>query len=160
MTWSKQVKMIIPSYEEIKVYISKSEELDRKINIYLENSEYEFIYTLFDDKEICLLTNKNQRAYLLWIIARLLKYEIDSTGETSLKGRNTSEIIRIYKIISLYLRRIEFAFPIDLQKELLIYLQQEKVSLELLIGIIMNNTKIIHKEEIITQLSRLVGEEK
>jgi len=152
--------MIIPSYEEIKGYISKSEELDKKINAYLENSEYESIYNLFTDKEICLLTYKNQRAYLLRIIACLLKYEIDSVGETSLKGRNTSEIIRIYKIISLYLRRIEFAFPIDLQEELLIYLQQERISLELLIGIIMNNTKIVHKEEIITQLSRLVGEEK
>ena len=153
------MKMIIPTYAEIESYNKKSEELDKRINAYLEKSEYESIYHAFDDKEMQLLTYKNQKAYLLQIIARLIKYEIDSTGKTSFDGKNTSEIIRIYRIASLYIRRIEFAFPIEHQKELLLFLQQERISLELLIGIIMNNTKIIHKKEIIEQLSRLIGDE-
>jgi len=152
------MKMIIPTYEEIESYNEKSKELDKMINSYLEKNEYESIYQIFDDKEMQLLTYKNQRAYLLKIIARLIKYETELTGKTSFAGRNTSESIRIYRIISLYLRRIEFAFPINLQKELLIYARKERISLELLIGIIMNNTKIIKKEEIIAQLSRLIGD--
>lgn len=151
--------MIIPSYEEIELYNTKSEQLDKKINTYLNENDYASIFLLFNNKETLLLTYKNQRAYMLQIVSSLIKYEIDSTGYTSFEGRDTSEIIRIYRIISLYLRRIEFEFPTDLQKELLIYLHQEKVSLELVIGIIVNNTKIIHKKEIITKLSELIGEE-
>lgn len=151
--------MVIPTYEEIESYNIKSEELDKKINAYLKENNYASIYLLFDNRETQILTFKNQRAYMLQIMANLIKYETDSIGNTSFKGRDTSEIIRIYRIISLYLRRIEFNFPSDLQKELLIYLHQEKVSLELVIGIIVNNSKIIHKKEIITQLSELVGGE-
>ena len=151
--------MVIPTYEEIESYNTKSGELDKKINAYLRENDYASLYSLLDNKETQLLTYKNQRAYMLRIITQLIKYEIDSTGNTSFEGRNTSEIIRIYKNISMYLRRIEFNFPIDLQKRILIYMREEKVSIELVIGIIMNNTKIVHRKEIINKLSELIGEE-
>ena len=87
--------MVIPTYEEIESYNIKSEELDKKINAYLKENNYASIYLLFDNRETQILTFKNQRAYMLQIMANLIKYETDSIGNTSFKGRDTSEIIRI-----------------------------------------------------------------
>lgn len=151
-------KMIIPTREEITLYNNKTEELDRIINTHLEKNEYEQIIHLFDDRETQILTFKNSRAYVLQIIARLIKYEMDLTGKTSFESRNTAQMIHIFRTVSLYLRRLEFDFPEDLQLELWHYSEQEKLSMELLIGILMNNTKLVQKQKILDRLKKIIGE--
>ena len=150
--------MIIPTHEEITLYNNKTKELERIINTHLEKNEYEQIILLFDDQETKILTSKNSRAYVLQIIAHLIKYEMDLTGKTSFANRNTAQMIYIFRTVSLYLRRLEFGFPEDLQRELLHYSEQEKLSVELLIGILMNNTKLVHKQIIIDRLQKMIGE--
>ena len=152
------MKMIIPTREEIALYNKKTDELERIINAHLSNKEYEQIVLLFSDKETQVLTFKNSRAYIFQIIARLIKYETDLTSKTSFENRDISQIARIYRTVSLYLRRLEFDFPTELQMELLNYFEHENLSLELLIGIIMNNTKLVHKQKIIDRLSKLIGD--
>ena len=148
--------MIIPTHDEIKQFNIEAEKLEKIVNNLLRQKAYDQLVKRFENKEAKILACKNQKIHLLEIMVRLIQYEIVNTGRTSLEGKDATQIIRIYQIVSLYLRRIEFDFPVNLQQELLLYLNQEGISLELLVGIIMNNTKIVHKQKIIKCLSGLI----
>ncbi len=145
--------MIIPTHDEIVTVISQASKLEKTINDLLEKEEYEGIMDIFAKPEIAKVIGRNQNIYILSIMTRLIMVEIKKTGKTSLQGKNTSQIIRIYKILTLYLRRIEFNLPINLQAEIVDYIKQEKLSLPIVVGIISNNSVIIQKQAILDCLA-------
>ena len=149
--------MKIPTFEEISTINQRATELEKIIDNCLELKEYDQILNLLSLNENMAIAGNNQRIYILYIMFQLMALEIESSGTTSLEGKTVSQIIRNYRILTLYLRRIEFDFPTEQQLEILEYIKQERLSLELLIGIVIKNSVIIQKQKIINTLSELVG---
>ena len=149
--------MKIPTFEEISTINQRATELEKIIDNCLEMKEYDQILNLLSLNENMAIAGNNQRIYILYIMFQLMALEIESSGTTSLEGKTVSQIIRNYQILTLYLRRIEFDFPTEQQLEILEYIKQERLSLELLIGIVTKNSVIIQKQKIINTLSELVG---
>ena len=149
--------MIIPTYEEIKESNSKALQLENQTNDLLKTRNYNEIIRIFSDKGVHELAGKNQSIYILMIMFHLMEYEINNTGKTTLEGKNTTQIIRIYRLLSLYLRRIEFDFLMEEQREILEYINQERIGLEIVLGIISNNTSIIQKQKVADGFSRIIA---
>ena len=141
--------MKIPTFEEISSINKSASELEDSINKYLEKKEYGQIFKT--------IAGSNQRIYILYMMFQLMALEIELSGKTSLEGKTVSQIIRNYQILTLYLRRIEFDFPNDLQMEVLEYLKQEKVGLKIVVGIVNQNQVILQKQKVIDRLREMVG---
>jgi hypothetical protein len=149
--------MIIPTHDELAEVMIRATEFEREINDLLEKGEYNTILDRFKHDDIKSIAGRNQRIYILSIMIQLIVMEIDKTGTTSLAGRNTSEIIRIYKILTLYLRRIEFDLPADTQNDIVNYIKQERLSLPIIVGIISNNSIIIQKQKVFDSIGTWWG---
>ena len=149
--------MKIPTQEDIYLVNQKASKLEEIMDMHLKAKEYAQIFNLLSTEENKTIAGNNQRIYILYIMFQLMALEIELSGKTSLEGKNVSQIIRNYQILTLYLRRIEFDFPNDLQIEILDYLKQEKVSLKIVTGIVTKNEVIIQKQKVINRLSEMVG---
>lgn len=144
--------MIIPSHDELKEVMHKAVDFEIEINDFLVKRDYAKIMDRFKQQEIKEILGRNQRIYILSIMIRLIVVEIEKSGKTTLEGRDTSQLIRLFRILTLYLRRIEFDFPYNLQNEIVNYIKQEKIGLPIVIGVIANNSVIIQKQKIFDSL--------
>ena len=149
--------MKIPTFEEISSINKSASELEDSINKFLEKKEYGQIFNILSSKDNKTIAGSNQRIYILYMMFQLMALEIELSGKTSLEGKTVSQIIRNYQILTLYLRRIEFDFPNDLQMEVLEYLKQEKVGLKIVVGIVNQNQVILQKQKVIDRLREMVG---
>ena len=150
--------MIIPTHEEIAQINDKAELLEKTINSLLFDEKYDQIVKLFEEPETNEIVNKNQNIYILQLMICLIDYEIKLTGKTSLKGKDTTQLIRCYRIISLFLRRLEFDFPLELQRDIIDYMRSEGISEDLVIGIISVNPRILQKQKVTKRVNELAGE--
>lgn len=149
--------MKIPTYEEIFTVNQRASVLEETINRHLISKEYDQIFSLLSLEDNRAIAGSNQRIYILYMMFHLMALEIESSGTTSLEGKSVSQIIRHYQILTLYLRRIEFDFPNNLQIEIMEYLSQEKIGLKIVVGIVNKNDVIIQKQKVINRLTEIVG---
>ena len=143
--------MNIPTYEEISIINEKSScllnQIDSIIVEEFDFSELEKILLLEENQK---LSRWNNDIYFLYLISEIVKDEInDNVDRTLFSGRNVKEAIRVFRILTLYLRRIEFDFPSEEKKEIVNYILQEKISLTAVLGVIKKNTIILEKEKVI-----------
>ena len=73
-------------------------------------------------------------------------------------GRTVKEIIQLYRMLSLYLRRIEFDLPLEYRREIVDYIISEKISTEAVLAVIQMNKSIICKDEVTDGLRKLLNE--
>lgn len=149
--------MIIPTHDELAEVMIRATEFEREINDLLERGQYGEILDRFKHDDIKSIAGRNQRIYILSIMIQLIIMEITKTGKTTLEGSDISRLVRIFKILTLYLRRIEFDLPIEQQMEIVEYVKQEEISLPIVVGVISNNSVIIQKQKIFDNLSTWWG---
>ena len=105
------------------------------------------------------LIEKNQNIYILHIMAIIANWEMSQNVEHHLfAGRTVKEIIQLYRMLSLYLRRIEFDLPLEYRREIVDYIISEKISTEAVLAVIQMNKSIICKDEVTDGLRKLLNE--
>ncbi len=150
--------MEIPTYEEMLIANEKSKEIEHRIDIAFFNKEYKELEEILKREETQILAGKNQRIYLIYLISEIVAEEINqNVGRNLLEGRKVDEAIRVYRILSLYLRRIEFDFPTEQKNEIVIYILQEKISITAVLGVIRTNTSIIQKDKVVNGLRAVLN---
>ena len=149
--------MTIPTYEEAAQIQLEAEKIEEDINELLYKKEYDLVIRKMNATDTLEISHNNQRIYILYIMTNLIDCEIKAKGFTTLENKNTSQIIRIYKILSLFYRRMEFEFSAEEQKEIMDFIKHENIiSAEILLGVIQNNIYIINKQKVIANLSKIL----
>ncbi len=146
-------KMKILSHDEMFVIKAEAEKLEERINLLFLNREYEPLYEILSSSENKKLAERNQHIYILYIMFQIIFGELNNKGKSCLEGKTTGQLIRIYRILTLYLRRIELDFPEEKQIEMAEYIEQEKLSFETIVGIISKNVTIVYKQKVIDRIS-------
>lgn len=91
----------------------------------------------------------DQSMHILNRMASIAAIELEAQVDRYLfAGRTTEQIIRLYRRTVLYLRRIEFDLPTELQQAGIDYIKSEQISIFALYGIIQS-TRILFCKEII-----------
>ena len=149
--------MIIPTKEEITIINKKAEEIKNKINLILSKKDYANIISLLSEEENHQIITHNTEIYILYLCSKAMEKEMYSSVDKLLfEGRNVDEVIRLYRVLSLYLRRIEFDLPLEYQKEMVRYIINEKISIVSVVEIIKNNSIILQKEKVFDGFKKLI----
>ena len=142
---------------------NRADRLEKLIDsLLVEGKCFEAVNLLQKDKNI-ELAGYNQKIYILYVLSRIERNEMsEDVSRLIFEGRSVQEIIKLYRIIGLYLRRIEFDFPLEYQIDFLNFILEEQISIFAIISIINCNTSIIQKDKVINgfkQILESVGEE-
>lgn len=153
--------MKIPTYEEISMINEGAYNLRQQIDDKIKKkSDISQIIQLFSNERIQEIAVKNQSIYILYIVSRIVETEIrEGVGRNLFDDRTTDEVIKVYKRLTLYLRRIEFSFPQELQREIIDYVLREKISVVAILAVINKNESIIQKEKVIKGLNDIFRRE-
>lgn len=149
-------KMKILSHDEMLEIKAEAEKLEESINLHFINKEYESLYEILSSSENKKLAERNQHIYILYIMFQIFFGELNTKGKSCLEGKTTAQLIRIYRILTLYLRRIELDFPEGKQIEIAEYIVQEKLSFETIVGVITKNVTLVHKQKVIDGIRRFI----
>ena len=152
--------MELPKFEEIKKINKQAINVEESLNRILAQSSgcYHAVDILLnpDVKELAL---KNQRIFILVILAHVVKREIqEHETKVLFEGRSVDELIILYQKMILYLRRIEFGFPDEYLPEIAEYIISERISATAVFGIIDGSEIIIRKEKIRTEIIKIIGD--
>ena len=152
--------MTIPSYQELLETNTEAETLERKINMLAaeETGCFEAVDLLLDSK-VRDIASKNQRIFILLIMANIAKMEISQNESNVLfKNRTADELIRLYQNMVLLLRRIEFDFPGEFLTEIVDYMLSEKISATAVFGIINGARIILQKDKVRNGIMKVLGD--
>lgn len=152
--------MIIPTHEEMLSVNTKSIEIKNRINdiVLAGNVKIEDLEVILRQEETRRLAGMNQDIYLICLISEIYREEKRQGEEKSIfDNRNIDEAIRVYRILSLYLRRIEFDFPMEQKSEIINYILNEKLSITAVFVVIMSNMAIIQKEKVINGFKEILS---
>ena len=152
--------MEIPTNQEIK-----------EVNILAQNLEAELNHLLMNEKDsmkaIDLLlkpeteeiASKNQRIFILLILAHIGRMETEQNERNRLfDDRTTDDLIRLYQVMILLLRRIEFDLPGEYLKDVTDYIFSEKISATAIFGIISGARIIVQKDKVRNGIMRILGD--
>ncbi len=151
--------MIVPTNEYVKGNREKASRLMAKTDLLLRNpSKYGEAISLLSQEDSKELAVHDQRIYMLYIISQIVSTEIDNNIPNVLfNGRNCDQLIRLYRILTLYLRRIEFNLPSDLSSEINSYIRSENISIIAVLGVLQNNFSILDKDKVCVDLVPILG---
>ena len=151
--------MIVPTHEYIKENREKASALIAKIDLLLKDpSKYDEVISLLSQEDSKDLAVHDQRIYTLYNISQIVSAEIDNNITNVLfAGRNCEHLIRLYRILSLYLRRIEFNLPSGLSSEIVSYIRNENISIVAVLGVLQNNYSILDKKKVCADLVPILG---
>ena len=148
--------MIIPTYEEMLAVNTLSKEIEKKIDIILAgDGDFDKVVEIVKQKETQEIITRNQRIYLISEI--VLEEKAQNSSRTLFDNRSVDEAIGVFRKLTLFLRRIEFDFPVEQQKEIIYYILQEKISVTAVLGIIKLNKTIVHKDKVINGFINILG---
>ena len=152
--------MRIPTREDILHIQGESIKLRNFVDGLLKDPDrYPDIISLMSQEQCHQLASLDQDIQYLEIISQIVDLELKNGIDNVLfTGRDVNSVIRTYRILSLFLRRIEFGFPKDLQRDIVSYIIREKISLIALIGIIQSNVTILQKDKVCDDLTSLLDE--
>ncbi|MCR5849034.1 MAG: hypothetical protein K6G75_13095 [Lachnospiraceae bacterium] len=150
--------MFIPTYEEMSTINEKALKIEKSIESLLSDKrDYDEIEKILSRDEIQEIALRNQRIYIFYSIFDIFVEEKNQNVDcTLLDYRTIDEAINVYKILSLYLRRIEFDLPEIQKNEIISYILRERISMVAVMGIIKSNKRIIQKEKIINGLKEIL----
>lgn len=143
------------------------QELDKEIVVvknqiteYLQKqSEEEFmqICDLLDTEQCGRLIGKDKELYVMGMMANIQRQEM-TQGETHcvFDNRNIKQIVDLYQNLVFYLRRLEFDMPLELQKELVMYMGKQQVSAICIWGVIQMAPYIYSKEKTLRNFMNLL----
>ena len=152
--------MIIPNHEEVKDYNDRAAVLKNGFDELLKTSKDPAgILSFAKSEEFKYIAAKNQDIYILSKNAAILDEEIRA-GETVLliRGRNADDIIKLYRMITLCLRRIEFDLDERSCAEAVDFVLANRVSLTYVLGVIRLNGILKHNEKILNGFKTLLSE--
>ena len=151
--------MIIPTYEEMLAVNTLSKEIEKKIDIILAgDGDFDKVVEIVKQKETQEIITRNQRIYLIYLISEIvLEEKAQNSSRTLFDNRSVDEAIGVFRKLTLFLRRIEFDFPVEQQKEIIYYILQEKISVTAVLGIIKLNKTIVHKDKVINGFINILG---
>jgi hypothetical protein len=151
---------LIPTYQEIAKINREAELLENEVNELLKQrgTGLDAIDCLLDSKAL-EIASYNQRIYILRILAQIGRIEIErGERKTIFLNRNTDELITLYRVMILYLRRIEFDFPDEYVNEIAGYIITEKISAIAIVGIIDSARSIILKNKVRKGVIKILGD--
>ena len=151
--------MIVPTHEYVKSNREKASRLIAKTDLLLKNpSNYGEVISLLSQEDSKELAVHDQRIYMLYIISQIVSAEIDNNISNVLfTGRNCDQLIRLYRILTLFLRRIEFNLPSVLSSEINSYIRTENISIIAVLGVIQNSFSILDKDKVCADLVPILG---
>lgn len=145
----------IPTRGEITAFHIRAREVQNEADRMLANGEHYMEVCRFLLKEGDEVSAWDQSMYILTLLAAIAEIESKMQADRYLfEGRTTAQLIRLYRRTVLYLRRIEFDLPAELQREGVDYMLAEQISIPALYGMI-RSTRVLQQKEIITE--RLLG---
>jgi len=149
--------MKVPTYDEMVKYNSEAKDLEMLINTLITENRYNDIYEILETKESKEIAGRNQTIYILYILSQIMHFEIPQNVDRILfEGRDSEEAIRLYRNLSMYLRRIEFDLPIEYQKEIVDYILSERISVVAIMYVIKYNGSIHQKEKVTLGLKKIL----
>ena len=148
--------MIIPTREKIQEINNKALGLKKKTEELIQNHNYPEIIKLYSENETKTIAGMNRDIYIFGIVSLILEDELRNKQKCFLEGSSFDEAIRLFRISSLLLRRIEFEFPMELQVDILTFIQQEEISMDFIFGVIKNNKAIVEKQKVISRFRELL----
>lgn len=151
--------MKIPTNDEMKQINKEANELENRLGQLLTQSlGYDQAISLLLTPSVSNLALRNQRIFILFILANVVKREIEA-GEKHLlfDGRSVDDLIVLYQKLVLYFRRIEFDLPEEHFHEISEFVISENISATALFGIIDGANILIHKEKIRTGIIKIIS---
>lgn len=150
--------MKIPTHEDVLQTRERAAAVKGSIAALLpDRSRYNEIIDMLSEPANEELSLHDQDIYILRIIAQTVKLELESnTRYVLFDGRSINDLVTLFRTLSLYLRRIEFDFPPELQKEILDYILKEKLSVIAIVSVIQNNMSIINKDKVTEGIKSLL----
>lgn len=144
--------MIIPNKEECiqgDMHAAQIERTVDELSADGTDESYHNICKLLDDEESINVAMKNQRIFILETLGTILRAELEKQIRPNIfEGRNTTELVALYKKTVLLLRRIEFDFPHEYQMELFNHIIRERISVLAVVGIIQSCSCLVDKDKI------------
>lgn len=151
--------MKIVSAEEYKAKQQECEDAIARVDLLLENGRYEDACLLLDEQQICNLSLVNRKLHVMEIMKNIQRQESVSKVRGVFEGRSVAAICELYQTLVCLLRRIEFRFPEQYQREILQYLDREEISLVCVIGITYGNPYILDKKGTMDRFYQLIQDE-
>ena len=128
-------------------------DVEHQVDGLLKANRFDDVATLLLSEGVGSLSLLNRDIYILRIMSQIYLLEKGKSIDRGIfERRNVKDIIRLYRITSLFLRRLEHNFPIEKQKEVISYIVNKGISTEAIWGIIQYNSSIINKDRVIDQL--------
>ena len=151
--------MEIPTYQEIKEVNSQAESLEIELNrLLMDEKDNKKAVGLLLTPESAEIASKNQRIFILLILAHIVKFEIEQNEKTTLfDNRNTDDLICLYQVMVLLLRRIEFDLPDEYLMEISDFILSERISATAVFGIITGARIIVQKDKVRNGIMKLLG---
>jgi len=115
------------------------------------------ICDLLDTEQCGRLIGKDKELYVLGIMANIQRQEM-AQGEAScvFDNRDIRQIVDLYQKLVFYLRRLEFDLPLELQKEIVLYMSEQHLSAICIWGVIQMAPYIYSKEKTLKNFLNLL----
>lgn len=152
--------MVIPDREEYLRIDKECEMVKAQIQklVHKQTLEgFEALCSLLKDENIDALCEKDRDLFVLKRMSMILEQELLNGEERLLfENRSIDDVIEVYETVVLYLRRIEFDLPVELQICLLEYIQEQQLSMICILGIIQAAPYIYRKQKVWQAFCELV----
>lgn len=117
----------------------------------------EALCTFLESKAVEELFTEDTELYILQFLAAIAREETRAgVMPTVFSGRTYEQVLTLYRRMVLFLRRLEFGLPEELQRELLSYLEKEEISFQAVLGVIYAEEYFYHKQELVTSFLALL----
>lgn len=152
-------EMEIPTYQEIKEVNDQAEKLENELNmLFMDERDSQKAVELLLETKTAEIASKNQRIFILLILAHIVKLEIEQDEKNTLfENRTTDDLIRLYQIMVLLFRRIEFDLPVEYLGDVTDFILSEKISATAVFGIITSARIIVQKDKVRNGIMKLLG---
>lgn len=141
-------------YKEINQIINH---LENQIDMALSQKDYALASKIISSEEVVSYSSHSSTLYTLRILNVIYLEELHQEINNHIfLDRNISQLIQTYIQLCFYLRRLEFDFPIELQKELISFIANEKLSFVCIIGTIKQSIYIYSKDLVLNQFRFLM----
>ena len=139
---------------------TKIEAAKEEVKELLLQGTKEAIVTLCDklrSKEWEILFENDAELYILQFMGVIAQEEMEKGIEpTVFSGRTYHQTLVLFRRTVLYLRRLEFGLPEELQRELLDHIDREEMSLIAILGIIYSETYFYQKRHLVDSFFKLL----
>lgn len=147
----------IPSRDTVLKKQNESNVIKKTVDELFLSKKYEEACQMLDENVTAEVAMFDQDLYILCLLSKVMQLEFSMNTKRKLfEGRTTHDVIVLFRRLVLFLRRIEFDLPKELQHEIRAYIMTEQISMVGVYGIINGAKSIRRKEEVWKKTSDII----